>query len=98
MKGETLSKHENFLTRPSRIVVMWKLGVVISAMIIFFLHSSVHNLNATKQNQYTKTFETRIGNLSTQFGYVPSETAKKLNDELFFQTDCPGLFTCTSSR
>jgi hypothetical protein len=40
-------------------------------------------LNATKQNQYNKTYETRIGNLSTQFGWVPSETAKKLNDELF---------------
>jgi hypothetical protein len=43
-------------------------------------------LNDTNQNQYTKTFETRIGNLSTQFGWVPSETAKKLNDEFFFQT------------
>jgi len=42
--------------------------------------SSINTLNATK------TYETRIGNLTTQFGYVPSETAKKLNDELFFQT------------
>ena len=54
------------------------------------LNSSFMNnsdtLNDTKQNQYTKTFETRMGNLSTQFGYVTSETAKKLNDELFFQT------------
>jgi hypothetical protein len=50
-----------------------------------FMNNS-DTLNDTKQNQYTKTFETRIGNLSTQFGYVPSETAEKLNDELFFQT------------
>ena len=38
------------------------------------------------QNQYTKTYDTRIGNLTTQFGYVTNETANKLNDELFFQT------------
>jgi hypothetical protein len=50
------------------------------------LMNKTDTLNATKQNQYNKTYETRIGNLSTQFGWVPSETAKKLNDELFFQT------------
>jgi hypothetical protein len=43
-------------------------------------------LNTTKQNQYTKTYESRIGNLTTQYGYVTSETAKRLSDEFFFQT------------
>ena len=42
--------------------------------------------NTANQNQSTKTYETRIGNLTTQFGYLTSETAKKLSDELFFQT------------
>ena len=43
-------------------------------------------LNTTDQNQSTKTYETRIGNLTTQYGYVTSETAKKLSDEFLFQT------------
>ena len=56
---------------------------------LFSSNSTIMNKSDTlnnEQNQYTKTYETRIGNLSTQFGWVPSETAKKLNDELFFQT------------
>ena len=43
-------------------------------------------LNTTKQNQSTKTYETRLGNLTTEYGYVTPETAKKLSDEFFFQT------------
>lgn len=57
---------------------------------LFSSNSTVMNmsdtLNATNQSQNTKTYETRIGNLSTQFGWVPSETAEKLNDEFLFQT------------
>lgn len=48
--------------------------------------TEIGNVTQEIQNQYTKTYDTRIGNLTTQFGYVTNETANKLNDELFFQT------------
>jgi hypothetical protein len=42
--------------------------------------------NTIQDPNATKTYETRIGNLSTQYGWVTNETAKKMSDEFLFHT------------